>query len=283
MDEAVMSANAHKDSRKDPPEDWTAADSWMVGGASVVGVSHERNGLPCQDSARYRVCGDVLIAAVADGAGSAELSDVGSALAADTSARMAELLIIEEHDHAPHSLHETCLGPIIAASIVEARRELQDEAGRRGVELRQLATTLLLAIHTPRLLAVGQIGDGAAVASDGRGGYRTWIIPQRGGEYANQTNFLTSANAMSLLEVRVERLEPGASELAMFTDGLQNLALNGADNSPHIPFFAPLFRWMRSQPDGDAAARNLAAFMKSPKVTNRADDDLTLLLATFAG
>ena len=281
MDEAMMGA------RKDPPSDRTknrtSADSWMVGGASVVGVSHVRNGLPCQDSVRYRVSGDVLIAAVADGAGSAELSDVGSALAAETSVQSAELLLEKEHDHAPYALHETCLGPIIAAAVEEARRELQAEAGRRGVEVRQLATTMLLAVHTPRLLAVGQIGDGAVVASDGQGGYRTWITPQRGGEYANQTVFLTSANAMSELEVRVERLGPGALELAMFTDGLQNLALNGADNSPHIPFFAPLFRWMRSQPDGDAAARNLAAFMKSPKVTNRADDDLTLLLATFAG
>ena len=280
-----MSSRASNDGSGDGAEAVarSARSVWTVGGASVAGVSHERNGLPCQDSMSYRVAGDVLVAAVADGAGSAELSDVGSALAAETSARMAELLILEEHDHAPHSMHETCLGPIVAAAVEEARRELQEEAARRGAELRQLATTLLLAVHAPRILAVGQIGDGAVVASDGRGGYRTWITPQRGGEYANQTSFLTSANAMSQLEVRVERLDSGAVELAMFTDGLQNLALNGADNSPHIPFFAPLFRWMRSQPDGDAAARNLAAFMKSPKVTNRADDDLTLLLATFAG
>ena len=34
---------------------------------------------------------------------------------------------------------------------------------------------------------------------------------------------------------------------------------------------------------GDAAAMELAAFLKSPKATDRADDDLTLLLAALAG
>ncbi len=282
MGKAVMFRARRKDGSGDGAEA-VARSAWTVGGASVAGVSHERNGLPCQDSMSYRVVGEALIASVADGAGSAELSDVGSALAAGTSVRTAELLLQEEHDHSPHPLDETCLGPILAAAVEEARCELEAESRRRGVEVRQLATTLLLAIHTKRILAVAQIGDGAVVVSDGRGAFLTWITPQRGGEYANQTNFLTSANAMSDLEVRVGRLDLGSTHLALFTDGLQNLALNGADNSPHTPFFAPLFAWMRSQPDGDAASRNLAAFMKSPKVTNRADDDLTLLLATLAG
>ena len=275
MGDFVMPSHSFKDSHE--------SGSWVVGGASVAGASHERTGLPCQDSMSYRVSGDVLIAAVADGAGSASLSDVGSSVAADTCVRMAELLILEEHNHAPHSLHETCLGPIVAAVVEEARRELQAEAGRRGVDVRQLATTLLLAIHTSSILAVGQIGDGAVVVSDGRGVFNTWITPQRDGEYANQTNFLTSSNAMSDLEVRVERLGPGDARLALLTDGLQNVSLNSSDNSPHTPFFAPMFSWLLSQTDEDSAARNLAAFLKSPQVTNRADDDLTLLLATLSG
>ena len=265
-----------------------ASGAWMIGGASVAGVSHERAGIPRQDSMGSRVSGGVLIAAVADGAGSADLSDVGSALAVETCVQTAESLLFAEHDHSPHSLHETCLGPIAAAAVEDARNELQAEAERRGVEVRRLATTLLLAIHTADLLAVAQIGDGAVVVpmvdKRGRGGYETWITPQRGGEYANQTVFLTSANAMSELEVRVERLDSGPDReaaIAMFTDGLQNLALNASDNSPHAPFFAPLFAWMRSQSDEDAVSRSLAAFLKSPKVTNRADDDLTLLLATL--
>ena len=45
---------------------------WRVTGASVPGVSHLRSGLPCQDAHAWRQeAGGVLIAAVADGAGSA--------------------------------------------------------------------------------------------------------------------------------------------------------------------------------------------------------------------
>ena len=137
------------------------------------------------------------------------------------------------------------------------------------------------------------------VVSGGPGAYETFIVPQRG-EYANQTSFLTSSDAMSRLDVRIERVarspstQPSPIEgegvedgntrrLAMFTDGIQNLVLNSSDDSPHAPFFDPVFAWMLSQPpDSDDTDGKLAAFLGSPRVTNRADDDLTLLLATRA-
>ena len=256
------------------------AKVWIVSGASVVGTSHFRAGLPCQDSLSYRVAEGILIAAVADGAGSANMSDVGSALAAETSVRTAQRLLRELHDHTPHPLHETCLKRVVTDAVEDVRRELHDESQRRDVDVRQLATTLLLAVHTRNSLAAAQIGDGAMVVSDGPDAYATFITPQRG-EYANQTNFLTSADAMSKLDVRTERLEGGPARLAMFTDGLQNLVLRAADDSPHAPFFNPVFAWMLSQPDPSDTDRKLAAFLESPRVTNRADDDLTLLLATL--
>ena len=255
--------------------------AWKVSGASVTGTSHRRSGLPCQDSSSYRVTGGVLIAAVADGAGSATMSDIGSALAADVSVRTAERLLQEFHDHSPHPLHETCLKRVVTGAVQEARRELHEESKRLGVDVRQLATTLLLAIHTGSLLAAAQIGDGAMVVSKGPGAYATIITPQRG-EYANQTNFLTSSDAIAKLDVRTARVGDNTHRLAMFTDGLQNIVLNSADDSPHAPFFDPVFAWMRSQPDADGADRKLAAFLESPRVTNRADDDLTLLLAALA-
>ena len=270
------------------------SSAWMVSSASVTGTSHHRSGLPCQDSSSYSIADEVLIAAVADGAGSAAMSDVGSALAAETSVRTAERLLREYHDHSPHPVHETCLKHVVAGAVEEARRELREESQRREVEVRQLATTLLLAVHTRDILAAAQIGDGAMVVSGGSGAYATFITPQRG-EYANQTNFLTSSDAMSKLDVRVERVdelvrpEPvkGRSGdanvmLAMFTDGLQNLVLRASDDSPHAPFFNPVFTWLGSQTiSSDDTDRKLAAFLESPRVTNRADDDLTLLLAAL--
>lgn len=252
--------------------------AWRVCAASVAGTSHLRSRLPCQDSSYYRVADGILIAAVADGAGSAAMSDVGSALAAESSVRTAERLL---QDHRGHSLHETCLKRVVTDAADAVRQELSLESQRRDIEVRQLATTLLLAVHTGNALAAAQIGDGALVVSDPLGSYATFITPQRG-EYANQTNFLTSSDAMSKLDVRVESVSEDSHRLAMFTDGLQNLVLRATDDSPHAPFFEPVFTWMRSLPDdADSSRRKLAVFLESPRVTNRADDDLTLLLAAL--
>ena len=254
--------------------------SWQVSRASVTGTSHLRAGLPCQDSSNHHVAGGVLIAAVADGAGSATMSDVGSALAAETSVRTAERLLREAHDHSPHPVHGTCLKRVVTGAVEHTRQELRDEAKRLDVDVRELATTLLLMVHTETVLAAGQIGDGAMVVSEGAGHYMTFITPQRG-EYANQTNFLTSSEAMSKLDIRVEQMGHDLSRLAMFTDGIQNLVLRSDDDSPHAPFFDPVFAWLGSQPASDDTNRKLAAFLESPTVTRRADDDLTLLLASF--
>ena len=252
--------------------------AWTVGRASVIGTSHRRSGLPCQDSSEHRVVGGTLFAAVADGAGSAEMSDVGSSLAAEVSVRTAQRLLLENHDHSPHPIHETCLRRIVAGAVDDARRELTEKAEHLKVDIRQLATTLLLVVHTRSLMAAGQIGDGAVVVSDGHGEYATFIPPQRG-EYANQTNFLTSSNALAKLDVRVVNRTDPPARVAMFTDGIQNLVLSSVDDRPHAPFFDPVFAWIETRPERENTARQLESFLESPRVTNRADDDLTLLLA----
>ena len=116
------------------------------------------------------------------------------------------------------------------------------------------------------------------VADDGESdAYTLFSAPQRG-EYANTTNFITSDGWQDTLDISIRR--GGVSRVAMFSDGIQNIALSAAaDNAPHAPFFNPLFSWAEQQQDTDAAGDNLAAFLSSPRVTARADDDLTLLLA----
>ena len=224
----------------------------------------------------------MLIAAVADGAGSASLSDVGSSLAVDSSVRAAEIHLRESHDHAPHALDKACLSRTVRVAMEEARCVLEEEAERRSIDLVQFATTRLLVIHTGTLRAGGQIGDGAIVVAQSPDSYSTFIAPRRG-EYGNQTNFLTAKDAMSRIDVRADRVDVGFGHLAMFTDGLQDLVLNAADDSPHVPFFKPMFAWLESRSDSDSATLEMSTFLESPRVRNRTDDDLTLLLARFTG
>ena len=46
-------------------------DTWRVFGASVTGKAHLDKAIACQDAHAHAVVGDVLVAIVCDGAGSA--------------------------------------------------------------------------------------------------------------------------------------------------------------------------------------------------------------------
>ena len=55
--------------------------TWNVAAASVQGTSHIKRSQPCQDAHHWIVLdGTVLVAAVADGAGSVSLSSLGTAV-----------------------------------------------------------------------------------------------------------------------------------------------------------------------------------------------------------
>jgi hypothetical protein len=49
--------------------------------------------------------------------------------------------------------------------------------------------------------------------------------------------------------------------------------------NPHTAFFSPLFRFVSQAKDNPTANEELKAFLESPRMRERADDDLTLLLA----
>ena len=253
------------------------AQRWSVIRSSVQGTSHIKTGQPCQDSSSVATDAPdgMLIAAVADGAGSAVLSADGSRIAACAATRSATRLL---RLHV-QPVYEGVLQEILKESVLAARQALKAEAQRQEKPLRDFATTLILTICAPQIIGTAQIGDGAVVsADDGESDeYALFSAPQRG-EYANTTNFITSSGWQKSLDVKTRR--GSGSRVAMFSDGIQNIALNAAaNNAPHTPFFDPLFTWAERQEDTDAAGDNLAAFLSSPRVIARADDDLTLLLA----
>lgn len=251
------------------------APAWRVVGASQVGTSHQKLGLPCQDAHHWlQVEGHTLVAAVADGAGSAPLAAVGAA----TAARIAVETLYSRLAAAPTS-DEGWQGLLVEA-FQTARSAVAAQAQALGAEARDLATTLVLAVATPSLLAAAQVGDGAVVVATDDGAVIGLSEPSVG-EYLNETVFLTAPDALTNLSVRVRHRPP--RHLALFTDGLQMLALKMPDGTPHPPFFGPLFRFVEGTTDPEEAREQLAAFLAAPKVTGRTDDDLTLVLATLTG
>lgn len=248
---------------------------WQVASASVRGTSHEKSGQMCQDAHCWQKLPEgVLVAAVADGAGSATLGKVGAIVATQTA--VETICTVENKLHLVQDEQEW--QQILFQALEAAKTAVEAEAAVCGLKARDLATTLIMVVATPKLIAGVQVGDGLAVAGDRAGNVIALTTPQRG-EYINETTFLVSPHALDAVQVNLWR--GVASNIAVFSDGLQMLAVNMSDGTPYLPFFSPLFQFMAEMEDENEAREQLASFLRSPRITERADDDLTLLLATL--
>ncbi len=240
---------------------------------SVTGTSHEERGQPCQDAHAYSILPEgVLIAAVADGAGSAALGEVGAQIAAGAAVEKIERLMaqgVPQNDDGWKLL--------LTEALSAAKIAVETESTVRQVLVRDLASTLIVVVATSELVAVAQVGDGTAVV--GQEGNVLALTTPQSGEYINETTFLISPNAVEKAQLVVWHGNP--AQLAILSDGLQMLALKMPEGTPHPPFFLPLFRFIVETKEESQAREKLRAFLQSPRLLERTDDDLTLLLATF--
>ncbi len=265
-------------------------ESWKVVASSVAGVSHLRSGLPCQDAHACRIMEDgLLVVAVADGAGSAAKADVGSQVAVELAvapifadwkkgdrSKIRMGLRNASSDESGEAVRR-----LSVEAIVTVRVGLEELARQDEIALREYATTLILVVATANWLSAVQIGDGAVVGLDEAGSVFAFTTPPEA-EYANATTFVTSPDWQE--EIQWSYREGSLAGLAVFSDGLQRLALKLPEGTPHPPFFAPLFRFASGLTvaggEVDPAGTNqLTSFLQSPRITERADDDLTLVLA----
>jgi hypothetical protein len=249
-----------------------AAARWRIIAASVPGTLHLQNALPCQDALAFRVLpGGELLAAVSDGAGTAEHSQEGAHLAVEQALAALEALC---QCGAPQD--EAEWQAAIIGLFDKIHQELVDCANAANAPLPAFAATLTCALVKGDWLIVGQIGDGAAIFEDADGVYFLAARPQRDA-YANETCFLTQTDAAHCAVVYAARRQAWA--LALTTDGLLRLALKLPAYEPHSRFFQPLLTFAREAADENLAQAELADFLASERVCMRADDDKTLLLA----
>ena len=244
---------------------------WRVLNQSVLGTSHARDGDTCQDAEEVaRAGGNVLILICSDGAGSATHSARGSRLACRAamrviSAALANGFTFEGDEALDAPLHW-------AEQVHDCINEV---AEAEGLVSRDFACTLLLAVLGESHSIFLQLGDGAIVTSNGSS-IDVVFWPDRG-EYANATWFITDKRSIGRVQIaRTGRVE----EVALFTDGLQSIALDYSTKRAHPPFFLPMFRALRAVASSDELQVALKRFLDSPPVNERTDDDKTLILAT---
>jgi hypothetical protein len=247
---------------------------WKVLSETVEGSSHRRSGDPCQDyciAKELQLASEtVLVLVGADGAGSAAYGAVG---AQQTCTVMSDLVgaWLRSCERLTEITTER------ASQWLQGLREgLANEAAGRQTEIRELASTLLLAVVGESAAAFLQLGDGVLVTWEDDG-YEHVFWP-RSGEYVNMTHFVTDAHPEEAMEFLwcPRRID----EVALLTDGLQRLVLDYQTLSVHAPFFAPMFRPLRACTDPAGLSPALRSFLESPRIESRTDDDKTLILAT---
>jgi hypothetical protein len=230
---------------------------WRVVAASVCGTSHLKNQQLCQD-----------------GAGSASQGKVGAMVAVETAIENISIKDITRDALADDEIVRS----LLTDAILAARKAVEDEAAASNKQLQDLATTLIVMVASPEVVAVAQIGDGVAVAKDSAGNLLALTLPDSG-EYINETTFLTSPRALETAQMRLWR--EAIVNVGVLTDGLQMLALNMVVGEPHKPFFFPLFDFVANVQDKTVAKEQLVKFLGSERITQRTDDDLTLIIAAL--
>jgi hypothetical protein len=271
------------------PETGLDMVAWRAIAASVAGTGHGRRSLPNQDAVAWRSRGGWLWGAVADGAGSAARSQWGSRRAVETVVTVLGVQVAAAI--AAAAAQDSNLDPQMAqaalaarlrdglkTALALARADLETLARREKIPLRELACTTIAIAAGPNLVIAAQIGDGAAVVADLAGQCHTLTRPQQG-EYANETVFLTGDGAIAAIVYG--EFHGTVAQIALFSDGLQRLALELPSGDPFAPFFAPLFKFVQTSDDPETAQETLTTFLRSPRVTARTDDDLTLLLGSL--
>jgi Protein phosphatase 2C len=248
---------------------------WNYLNVSVKGASHETKNIPCQDNNWCSIIEDIngskiLVSVVSDGAGSALKAEIGSA---ETCNKFSAHLINCLENGTPLS---DFTKDFFKNWITEFQNELAEKATSEESTIRDYASTFLASIISDSVSYFIQIGDGAIIIKGEDGEYSYMFAPQQG-QYANQTFFITDEKATERMQF--ERIEKPIEQIAIFSDGIQNLILDIQNHTVNQDFFSEWFNWLSQVEDQNMGNTLLAEYLNSEKINERTDDDKTLILA----
>lgn len=254
---------------------------WRTAFASSIGTAHLNQNTECQDRFACQTVetkeGEILIAVVADGAGSTTDGQIG----AETACKF----FIEETSDFLSSQDASVSSLNIEFGkfwISFFQKKLFELAEKDKKTLRDFASTLVAAVISETSAAFFQIGDGGAVfsASGEPKSYRFAIAPEDS-EYVNVTDFLTDETALERL--RFTLVEEKLEDVILFSDGIASVAVDFQTNQPHEPFLMPMIAPLRNGSASNDLNEKLEKFLASPKINEKTDDDKTIILASRHG
>lgn len=242
---------------------------WRWAAASRIGTSHQRLGTRKQDAYGIRLGAHALYAVVSDGAGSASHGGEGASVVC-RHLLLAFKAWLAKHSQLPDE--ET-----VQSWMDELRDRLSVAAGHRGLTRRQFAATLVMLVIFDDQVVTLQVGDSALVGRKTDGTWEALCWPENG-EFASTTYFVTD-DPEARLHVTRQPLEHDA--FALFSDGLEAVALDHSTQQPFVRFFDPMFRAVDEAPGTGrlvSLSSALGQYLDSPRLCERTDDDKTLIL-----
>ena len=257
---------------------------WRIATATAPGSSHLKDALPNQDAVACRLVevgiGEIVVAAVADGAGSAPRSDEGSRTAVDA----AVATIVDGINRQPAAAFGERLAESLARDAVRQAKIAVERYGlRHNVPVRELASTLIVAFASDDLVTAAQVGDGAVIAFNIGSGEARTLCAAHTGEYANETTFITSRSEPDQIADVGHASGHDYDVVALITDGLQNLALKMPEREAFLGFWNPMLNDLAHTDEPEAVPERLHAFISGERVQSRTTDDVTIAIAARAG
>ncbi|MBF2055955.1 MAG: protein phosphatase 2C domain-containing protein [Cyanobacterium sp. T60_A2020_053] len=250
---------------------------WKAIAHCAIGSAHHHTQQPCQDYSNFALLtSDVIVGAVADGAGSALHSAEGAGVAVETALsyfrKLCQQKGLNGNSHPPKL-------PQAKDHFINLLNEILINIDKKAEDLncsdQDLACTLMVFVATPQWLLAMQIGDGFMVYKTSDGDLNL-IFDADKGEYINETTFVTSSNAVAEMQVKI--LETKPYFLCASTDGLEKVAIQYKNKQPFLPFFNPLEEYLRETTETDQD-NYIQDFLNSERLNARTTDDKTLLLA----
>ena len=253
---------------------------WRVALATAAGTSHLRDNIPNQDAVQSRLVpvghGQVVVIAVADGAGSASRSDEGSQVAV-TAALDA---LADGINRQPVAAFNQSVAQSLARNAVrQAKLAVQRYGRQHNVPIRDLASTLIVAFASDWLITAAQVGDGAVIAFNIDDGAATTLCDSHTGEHANETTFITSRSRPHEIASVGHASGSDYDALALITDGLENLALTMPQRDAFMGFWNPMLQDLAHTDDPEAVPERLHSFISGQRVQARTTDDVTIAIA----
>jgi serine/threonine protein phosphatase PrpC len=243
-------------------------------GMSLTGKTHLAAGEKiCQDAHGVKQLGkNLIVAAIADGLGSARHSETGAQAAVDIVLRFVEKYL-------PLQWHDASLMSLLQTAYNAALRVIYRIAEKQRHDIKEYDTTLTAVIYNGTNAVYGHVGDGGIVALSKWGEYSVLTTAQKGEEH-NVVVPLRMGPGYWLFGTSGESL----CSLLMMTDGIYDIVcpaqLAKKDPPVYINFIRPFMDTnilaVKTEKDFTKAQSEIQAYLDSEE-TKYITDDKTIV------